>query len=367
MDDDHPQPARPLRLWPWLVIVTAVAGCAAIDGLQVDRPRNAWGVLQPWGLLLLCFSLLIYATCLFRSAEVYHRLFWVPGRSPLLTVAVVTGFAVPLGLIALLAFASVDLQCAPTLHQDHWPFLVVVIGLTGLMDLAGQSRVLATPRPRFTLRGLLIATFLVALIAGTVRFLVQRHREAMQARANLPLLLELSALDTALKTCHERYGVWPPEGPEQFDASVQKAFPKARHWRADLAAAGLDPETMGAEEALVFWLGGMPDPKGPRRLAGFSEDGKRPFGPGGPRTLPLFEFDPNRLTDADRDGWPEYRAPDRYGSTRPKVYRLEGKTIVAVEYSGGGAPRVPQRIYRLIDGRVEASAPPLDTPPLPRP
>ena len=362
MDDDQSQPARPLRLWAWLVVVMALAGCAAVDGLPVGR-GDAWGIAQRGGLLLLLLSLLIYGICMFRSAGVYHRLFSLRGRNPVLTAVVVIGLGVPLALMGWTAFVSVADQCRPTVYQDHWPSLALVIGSAALVELAGASRFLATPNLRFTLRGLLVTTLLVAMIAGAVRFLVQRQQEQMQARVNLPILLELSRLETALKTHHAYYGDWPPQSPQGFERYVRCSFPRARNWRADLAAAGLDPDTMDAEEALVFWLGGMPDPNDPKRPAGFSRHAERPFGPSAPRTGPLFEFDPRRLVDADGDGWLEYRSRDRYGATQPKVYRLEGKTVVAVEYSSGGTERVPMSIYRVGNEGLEVSAPAQDAPP----
>ena len=365
MDDDQSQPARPLRLLAWVVVVAALAGCAAIDGLPVGQ-EDAWGIAQRGGLLLLLLSVLIYGMCLFRSADVCRRLFWMPGRAPALTALALVGLGLPVVLIGWTAYVSVADQCRPTVYQDHWPSLALVIGSAALVELAGASRALATPHLRFTLRGLLVTTFLVALIAGAIRFLVQRQQEQMQARVNLPILLELSCLETAMRVYEVEYGDWPPDSPDAFDAHVRRAFPRARQWRADLAAARLDPETMDAHEALVFWLGGMADPNDPndpKRPAGFSRHAERPFGPSAPRTGPLFEFDPRRLVDADGDGWLEYRSRDRYGATQPKVYRLEGKTVVAVEYSGSGTERVPLRIYRMGDDGLEVSAPAQDAPP----
>jgi len=100
---------------------------------------------------------------------------------------------------------------------------------------------------------------------------------------------------------------------------------------------------MDAAEALVFWLGGIPkiwtanDEEYEVELTGFSRDPNNPFlpeydpNPGTGtvgvdyqpnRTTPLFEFDPRRLVDSDKDGWPEY-VPDMGGTadeTPPYAY-----------------------------------------------
>ncbi len=100
---------------------------------------------------------------------------------------------------------------------------------------------------------------------------------------------------------------------------------------------------MDAAESLVFWLGGIPkiwnanDATYEVELTGFSSDPTNPFlpeydNPGGggtvgvtfqpERTPPLFEFDPRRLVDSDKDGWPEY-VPDMGGTaaeTPPYAY-----------------------------------------------
>jgi hypothetical protein len=70
---------------------------------------------------------------------------------------------------------------------------------------------------------------------------------------------------------------------------------------------------------LVFFLGGPPA-AAPLQLGGtgsnygfslasFSANPQNPFAPGGPRLSSLYQFDQNRLGDADGDGWPEYYPP----------------------------------------------------------
>jgi len=367
MDDDRCESVRPLRLWPWLIVATAVAICAVRDGLLTSGGSYSWGVFMPGGKVLLIFSVAVYVTCFLRSLWIYAKPIRVPGRKPVfLSVAVAAAFASLLVVLALTAVWSVTAQLSSRHYQDHWLLLTVVVAVAALFELAGRSRAFTTPRFRFTLRWLLVATLVVAALAGLLRLMVVRISSRLEALANRALPMELSSLDVALKMHHATYEAWPPSTPDQFDRHVQQVFPKARQWRADLAAAGLDPETMDAEEALVFWLGGMPnpnDPGDPKRPAVALPGEERPFRPDAPRTAGLFLFDPNRLVDADGDGWPEYQARDLRGATRPKVYRLEGKTVVAVEYSGTGATRMPQRIYRLgVDG-LDVSAPAQEAPP----
>jgi prepilin-type N-terminal cleavage/methylation domain-containing protein len=106
---------------------------------------------------------------------------------------------------------------------------------------------------------------------------------------------------------------------------------------ANGAMAQLDLHTLDQAEALVFWLGGFPTPVtstgtvANRRLFGFHRDEDNPFRrsvqfenptPMQFRTDPMFNFQEERLTDIDGDGWLEYAPlPQRSGEpSAPYVY-----------------------------------------------
>ena len=63
---------------------------------------------------------------------------------------------------------------------------------------------------------------------------------------------------------------------------------------------------LNGSECLVFFLGGL---FRDGDVIGFDGNPRNPFGDGHPRVGRLFEFDPNRLIDHDRDGFPEYLDP----------------------------------------------------------
>jgi len=128
-----------------------------------------------------------------------------------------------------------------------------------------------------------------------------------------------------------------------------------------------DIDTLDAAESLVFWIGGIPKIRKANQttddyaveLTGFSRDQNNPLLPeydpnsagGGTagvdyqsnRTETLFQFDPKRLVDSDKDGWPEY-VPDFGGTndeTPPYVYFDSG--------SYGVLPRYPDNNHPVAD------------------
>ncbi|HEV3339703.1 MAG TPA: prepilin-type N-terminal cleavage/methylation domain-containing protein [Pirellulales bacterium] len=114
----------------------------------------------------------------------------------------------------------------------------------------------------------------------------------------------------------------PPAGTLQFLS--QYAFGNTAPNGQVVAYAGTtihlgDLNNLDPAEALVFFLGGPPA-AAPLQLGGtgsnygfslasFSANPQNPFAPGGPRLSSLYQFDQNRLGDADGDGWPEYYPP----------------------------------------------------------
>lgn len=79
-----------------------------------------------------------------------------------------------------------------------------------------------------------------------------------------------------------------------------------------------DEVTLDGAECLVFFLGGRFDPNS-KTMVGFSKNPINPMALGGNRERPFFEFRPERLVDADQDGFPEYLSPIQ-GSMKPYLY-----------------------------------------------
>jgi type II secretory pathway pseudopilin PulG len=118
------------------------------------------------------------------------------------------------------------------------------------------------------------------------------------------------------------YGTGATQGTLQY--AVQQAFvaynatnPPAKYLATTPNGASTwgDLNNLDAAEALVFWLGGLPDvPVQDQktllwsyRLKGFSANKMKPFDLiGSSRLKGPFEFQEQRLGDADGDGWPEF-------------------------------------------------------------
>lgn len=187
------------------------------------------------------------------------------------------------------------------------------------------------PRRGFTLIEMLTVVVIIGILASLVTGAVIRAR--VKARV-LIIGIEISQLDAALKAHKQKYGAYPPDfsGINKQAAVIrhlENAFPRyriegqttAQKWAnltSSLAARGVDIEQMDPSTALVFWLGGLPDGAGSRRLIGFSANPRDPFDTSASRTTP-FEFDPRRLKIVD--GALRYY-PDigRSGQNAPYVY-----------------------------------------------
>jgi hypothetical protein len=152
---------------------------------------------------------------------------------------------------------------------------------------------------------------------------------------------EISAIESALTSFKQRYGVEPPshvtlhateagwDSDHVSRSRIRQIWPQFDF----KTCGGLKdvPETgvhLNAGECLVFFLGGLVDPKS-GEPGGFSKSPTRPLEAGGKRDYASFEFegriDPltnrpaGRLCDIDRDGFPEYL--DLFpGQTKPYLY-----------------------------------------------
>lgn len=182
-------------------------------------------------------------------------------------------------------------------------------------------------RSGFTLVEILVVIVILSLL---VAIATPAIFSARGKAARTGVLLEINTLETAVAS-HQTQHNFAPTDFGQADATARaNLFVSAlrRRWPrttftnyADLqayiasiytAAAGypkdLDIDDLDQAEALVFWLGGMPEfpGGGSTRLRGFSANVSDPFIYGGSRSPSLFAFDDTRLTDADGDGWLEY-------------------------------------------------------------
>ena len=207
------------------------------------------------------------------------------------------------------------------------------------MDDTLQTRTTAKPRRErhgFTLVEMLVVIAIIAVLAGLVTVV---GGMAITRAKQTTIKMDITQLEMALNAYKEKYGDYPPDfaidasNPDNtkaivlghlriaFGNYIPSGTTTAAKWdsfRADvLAGCGFDVDELTPAEAMVFWLGGMPD--GARGLAGFSADPTNPFRAGGSRTDPLFEFDQTRLIDDDGDGWPAYKS-EHVRNDVPYVY-----------------------------------------------
>ncbi len=214
---------------------------------------------------------------------------------------------------------------------------------------------------------------LTAVVVGLLLWWQWDHWGPLDEMKPVKVLLEIDQLGETLRQYREARQEFPPclaEADEQtrqvrFLKHLERAFPNAHYGRtsADFArlqtqiAQGLgdgspgynfqspaggelrpiDIGTLDAAEALPFWLAGFPTPidsttKRPaaqRKLFGFHRDSDAPLKRGRAatdeshyRSEPLFEFEAERLTDHDGDGWLEFtwRRPFPEERIAPYVY-----------------------------------------------
>lgn len=210
--------------------------------------------------------------------------------------------------------------------------------------------------------GILAGILLVALGRGTT------------AARNARVVTEINQLQTACETYRSERGSYPLTVGEfagetlanqqpRIMRHVAKAFPRYAgnydQLREQIAIAtvssinyystpvtstytngssdgdgGLDIANLDPAEAIVFWLGGIPDPSSETKLTGFRLDPASPFydpvqrqnvlasDTSQQRSPPMFPFDPRRLVDYDQDGWYEYLPPGgtQESNAPPYVY-----------------------------------------------
>lgn len=160
-------------------------------------------------------------------------------------------------------------------------------------------------------------------LACLMVLLVLPGRRGPRRSRDSKVVAEIAQLEQALMAFKARFGFLPPSylvlreesatrihDPESR-TQLRKRWPKFDFNQVhDLNADGdfSDEFQLTGAECLVFFLGGLRDADG--SFIGFSKNPLVPFSTASAnREGPFFEFDLDRLTDVDKDGFPEYGDP----------------------------------------------------------
>ena len=201
---------------------------------------------------------------------------------------------------------------------------------------------LQTSRPGFTLIELLVVIAIIAiLVALTMVGIVPILRQGPQLRTTD----DVHQLTIAMNTFKQKFGMLPPSrvtlsaDPAKMDANslyfVNALWPRIA-WSdpavtIDWAGTGLPRATLRqqaaynleGDQALVFWLGGIPDRNAPG-CKGFSSNPRNPTDlSSGTIINPLFQFDSSRLYK--RSGGPFYSYKDHWKKDMPYVFFSSGR------------------------------------------
>ena len=138
---------------------------------------------------------------------------------------------------------------------------------------------LRIPHSAFTLVEMLVVIAIIGMLAALIIPAVMAARDAAKRGA---IVMEISALDTAIKQYKNTYGSFPPNfsDPAAVVRHLKKAFPRIAG--SELLLVDSNPDgpislvNLSPAEAIPFWLGG------------FSNDPEFPLtGQGGPLFVPL--------------------------------------------------------------------------------
>lgn len=229
-----------------------------------------------------------------------------------------------------------------------------------------QRVLLTSSRRGFTLVELMVVIVIIALLVGLI---MPAIFGAMTTARNAEVRTEISQLEAGISSFKTEFGVEPPSNITLYvDQAGWDSDPRSkaiirRIWpQFNFAGTGgggwTAPTTLNGAECLVFFLGGVRSGTN-GALTGFSKNPSLPFGTGGPRVGPFFEFDISRLVDVDSNQAPEYK--DTLPSqTSPYFYfsSYDGRGYRLAEV---GAPALPLRHYVMNDNSTAADL--TDDPP----
>lgn len=174
---------------------------------------------------------------------------------------------------------------------------------------------------------------LACLLAILIPTVVGGFRKSVDATT----ALEVADLTQAMEAYRMHTGDYPPDfsDADEIRRHIARAFPRNQDdvdaWLHTLQL-NRDPRDLDAAEALVFWLSEVSDdPYHP--LTGTSDH------------LSFYDFFEVRLSDVDKDGWPEYAS--RRNPSVPYVFFNE-RTAVKSRYPRQPLPEIlgVARVYR---------------------
>ncbi|GAB4155539.1 MAG: hypothetical protein Tsb009_32310 [Planctomycetaceae bacterium] len=220
------------------------------------------------------------------------------------------------------------------------------------------TRTASHNRVAFTLLELLIVISIIALLAALLTpalYAVFTRTKEARVRA------EITGLENALNDFKGHYKTdYPPSSIKLYenkagwdsDPAARKAirrifglefnFNTPRAW----IGGGATGRTLNGSECLVFFLGGRPQLSGSTWiLHGFSKSKADPFKLGGSNRIQFFtEFAPDRLSDNDGDGFPEYN--DIFNEpSRQRPYLYASTTRTGAYVAGDLAPSGMTSVY----------------------
>lgn len=195
-------------------------------------------------------------------------------------------------------------------------------------------------RSGFTLTELVVVILILVMLAALIIPAVMRAKDKAYEAAQSA---ELAMMATQMESFKNLFGTYPPSrivlsetgnyagvNPVLANRSIQffrTMFPRlplstyANTGSWDWNQNGIvdKPYEIDGAECLVFFLGGIPQQVGDKwGLTGFAKNPTNPL-VGSNRNAPIFEFNAGRLTDLDKDGFPEYLD---YNQQQPIVYFL---------------------------------------------
>jgi prepilin-type N-terminal cleavage/methylation domain-containing protein len=189
---------------------------------------------------------------------------------------------------------------------------------------------------------IVIISILMALILPAIGGAIKNTRIA-------GVVNEINQLDSAIARFKADHGIEPPSSIVLCEKStdwtsntstinsaalIRQIWPNYDFGNHDINGNGTTTDiiTLSVGECLVFFLGGVNGNDTPGTTAqnniagqigpctGFSKNPASPFDRGGSsREAPLFEFVPSRLTDVNKNGFPEYK-DNLPSQTNPYIY-----------------------------------------------